>query len=90
MQICRQINGCTQCLEWCFETCLYCTTGLTQQLNQPGVGHVTIVLEKAKSYYLKPFLTLAQQIQVSVSQLTFSIVSVITITKTPLAMHCDF
>ena len=45
---------------------VYCT-GLTQQLNQPGVGHVTNILDRAKSSYILHFLKLSRQIQVKSS-----------------------
>ena len=39
-------------------------SGLTKQLDQPGVQSVTSILERAKSSYLEPFANLSRQIQV--------------------------
>ena len=39
-------------------------SGLTQQLDKPGVLKVAAIVEKAKSSYLAPFRKLSQQIQV--------------------------
>jgi len=40
-------------------------SGLTKQLDQPGVQQVVAILQQAKSSYLSPFLKLTKQIQVS-------------------------
>ena len=39
-------------------------SGLTKQLDQPGVQQVVTILQQAKSSYLPPFLKLTKQIQV--------------------------
>ena len=39
-------------------------SGLTKQLDQPGVLRVIEIIEKAKSSYLAPFRKLSRQIQV--------------------------
>ena len=41
-------------------------SGLTKQLDQPGVQQVVTILQQAKSSYLPPFLKLTKQIQVIV------------------------
>lgn len=41
-------------------------SGLTRQLEQPGVLRVTAIIERAKSSYLTPFLKLSRLIQVGV------------------------
>ena len=41
-------------------------SGLTTQLDQPGVTKVVNIIQKAKSSYLTPFQRLSRQIQVSV------------------------
>ena len=41
-------------------------SGLTKQLDQPGVQQVVMILQQAKSSYLPPFLKLTKQIQVIV------------------------
>ena len=41
-------------------------SGLTTQLDQPGVIKVVSIIQKAKSSYLTPFQRLSQQIQVCV------------------------
>ena len=40
-------------------------SGLTTQLDQPGVTKVVKIIQKAKSSYLTPFQRLSRQIQVS-------------------------
>ena len=40
-------------------------SGLTKQLDQPGVQQVVTILQQAKSSYLPPFLKLTKQIQVT-------------------------
>ena len=40
-------------------------SGLTKQLDQPGVQQVVMILQQAKSSYLPPFLKLTKQIQVN-------------------------
>ena len=40
-------------------------SGLTTQLDQPGVLKVVNIIQKAKSSYLAPFQRLSKQIQVS-------------------------
>ena len=42
-------------------------SGLTKQLDQPGVQQVVTILQQAKSSYLPPFLKLTKQIQVTYS-----------------------
>ena len=44
-------------------------SGLTKQLDQPGVHRVVMILQKAKSSYLGPFRKLSQQIQVCIIML---------------------
>ena len=39
-------------------------TGLTKQLEKPGVQRVKGILEQAKSSYVAPFVKLTKQIQV--------------------------
>ena len=41
-------------------------SGLTKQLDQPGVQQVVVILQQAKSSYLPPFMKLTKQIQVCV------------------------
>lgn len=41
-------------------------SGLTTQLDQPGVIKVVKIIQKAKSSYLAPFQRLSRQIQVSI------------------------
>ena len=41
-------------------------SGLTTQLDQPGVLKVVKIIQKAKSSYLAPFQRLSRQIQVSI------------------------
>lgn len=40
-------------------------SGITSQLEKPGVKHITQILELAKSSYVAPFLRLSSQIIVS-------------------------
>lgn len=42
-------------------------SGLTKQLNQPGILQVISIVERAKSSYLQPFRKLSRQIQVSIT-----------------------
>lgn len=40
-------------------------SGITTQLDKPGVKRIALILETAKSSYVAPFLRLAGQIKVS-------------------------
>ncbi len=50
-------------------------SGLTTQLDRPGIVRVTQIVEKAKSSYLTPFKKLTRMIQVQIMKVVLVVLS---------------